>query len=71
MPTPNLDRILEIDAANIDAARKMLAKIIEAAEDGQNGSASYALDRLSVIRQLASMAARKLGVDSPLTQSTK
>lgn len=46
--------------SNLSAARHMIEKIKEAAKDGQDGSAAYALDRLRLIEQIADMAARKL-----------
>lgn len=46
--------------SDIQAARLLVRKTREQAEAGQNGSASYALDRLRDIQQLADMASRKL-----------
>lgn len=46
------------------AVQQMLVKIREAAQDGQNGSAAYALDRLSLIRSLADAAIHKLQVSA-------
>jgi GTP-sensing pleiotropic transcriptional regulator CodY len=46
--------------SDVTAAKNMLEKIRDAAKEGQDGSSSYALDRLALIRQLAVMALRKL-----------
>lgn len=43
---------LQACAAEIMRLRHLLAKCAEHAEDGQNGSASYALDRLAQIRKV-------------------
>ena len=46
--------------SDLSAAKRMIEKIKEDADAGLNGSASFALDRLTQIRQLADMALRKI-----------
>lgn len=43
----------------IVALDHLLAKILDAARDGQNGSSSYALDRLHLIQQYAEIGLKK------------
>ena len=42
----------------LDRLRVFIDKIDEAAEDGQNGSSLYGMDRLTLIRELAEAARR-------------
>lgn len=41
------------------ALERVLEKILDAAKDGQDGSANYALDRLRLIQQYAEIGLRK------------
>lgn len=43
----------------IDALEHVLKKIKEAAQDGQNGSANYAMDRLRLIEQYDDIGLKK------------
>ena len=43
----------------VEALELVLEKIQTAAHDGQNGSASYALDRLRLIEQYAKIGLKK------------
>lgn len=43
----------------IAALEQVLRKILDAAVDGQGGSANYALDRLRLIQQYAEIGLRK------------
>lgn len=44
----------------IAKAKTLLTKIAEHAEDGQNGSARYAQDRLTQIRKVAELGLKRL-----------
>lgn len=43
------------------ALERVLEKILDAAKDGQNGSASYGHDRLCLIQQYAEIGLKKAG----------
>lgn len=48
----------------ITELNRVLEKILDAAKDGQDGSATYALDRLRLIQQYAKIGLRKTAARS-------